>query len=210
MSAWPSFLKALSGVNCVSLVGPFHDVPFTVSEPTVYVDGGTRARGGKSAFPCISVGDGDSSALKLDHEIPTEKDFSDLAFALTALPPNIMKLKLFGFLGGRRDHELANLGETHAFIKARAPGASAEFYVRDQLELRLLSAGSWDLEIHTLFSLFALEPAVVSISGACAYPITHAALPPLSSRGLSNVGQGRISVMSDTPLLLFQTKDHRI
>src|SRR4051794_25182624 len=128
MSAWAEFLTAIASEEEVTLVGPLYHQRHTPLMPTVYVDGGTRFRneggwaaghGGHSAFPTVSVGDGDSSGGSLDELLPSEKDYSDLAFVLRSLPASVNEVTLLGFLGGRRDHELANLGEVNEYLKAR-------------------------------------------------------------------------------------------
>ncbi|MFI5391452.1 MAG: hypothetical protein ACHQYQ_08830, partial [Bacteriovoracales bacterium] len=70
----------------------------------------------KKGYLDISVGDGDSSNFPMDFNLPEEKDYSDLKFALDLIPPNVEKINLWGFLGGRRDHEIINFGEVNNWL----------------------------------------------------------------------------------------------
>jgi hypothetical protein len=177
--------------------------------PTIYVDGGARTRPSAAAFPTVSVGDGDSFHGTLDQILPRAKDYSDLAFALRALPPSVRRVCLEGFLGGRRDHELAGFGEVHAFLSARAP---AGFVVRVDFSgagdvggaerVVAFAGGEITLAIHGVFSVFVLAPVpAIRISGACAFPFAGP-LQSLSSVGLSNEGHGSVRLESRAPCFI--------
>src|SRR3982750_1407403 len=114
---WKNFIGELGSQSQISVVGPMLNRVFTPSAPTIFVDGGTQFRpvGEKNNPIRISVGDGDSGGINLDVLLPKEKDYSDLAFVLSNLPPTVRHVELIGFLGGRRDHELFNFGEVHKF-----------------------------------------------------------------------------------------------
>ena len=198
MSVWVDFLSALG--TEVTLVGPLHDQPHVPTMPTVYVDGGTHFRTGLTHFPTVSVGDGDSSRTGLDQMLPREKDFSDLAFVLRQLPPSIMSVTLLGFLGGRRDHELANFGEVHAFLSRRAPFTRVAFLARERVIA--FARGGLSLDVRGTFSVFTLEPAPVRIEGACRYRLDGQTLAILGSLGLSNEGHGVVRLTADRPCFL--------
>lgn len=185
--------------------------------PTIYVDGGSNFRfeggwaGGLqteepaiiSSVPLISVGDGDSASGKLDEVLPAHKDYSDLAFVLRSLPPHIVAVEMLGFLGERRDHELANLGEVHAFLKTRTEFCRVEIHSVDQTVFAF-ARGTLTIDIKGTFSVMVLEPAAVSIEGACEYKLPgDVVLQPASSHGLSNEGHGEILVTSDQPCFVF-------
>lgn len=201
---WPEFLEAVPKFSNITLVGPLHNVPHEPLRPTIYIDGGTRWRTeGTNHFPVVSVGDGDSSPLPLDKVLPAEKDHSDLAFVLTSLPASITTLELLGFLGGRHDHELANLGEIHRFLKSRA-SAQVKIFGGDR-EVTAINEGRVALKIQGTFSVFAVEPAMVTIEGDCQYQLNRPTrLEPLSSLGLSNVGHGEVLVGTNSPVFIFQ------
>lgn len=188
--------------------------------PTIYVDGGSNFRndGGwaaglakasapepvvKSSVPLISVGDGDSASGKLDEVLPAHKDYSDLAFVLRALPPHIVAIEMLGFLGERRDHELANLGEVHAFLKTRTEFCRVEIHSTDQT-IFAFARGSLTADIHGIFSVMVFEPSAVRIEGACEFPLNgDVILQVASSHGLSNVGHGDVVLTSDQPCFVF-------
>lgn len=200
---WAEFLAQT--LNNVALVGPLLDRARPLVMPTVFVDGGAdflRASVAMSPreVPVVSLGDGDSSSVPLDEKLAREKDFSDLAFALRGLPAAVSGLELFGFLGGRRDHELANIGEVHNFLAAR-PSAVANFHGPQKIEV-IAFTGHLEIEIHGTFSVFVLEAAQVEINGACEYS-HHGEVLPLSSLGLSNVGKGKVSLHSPRPVFIF-------
>lgn len=211
MSAWSDFLTAIQSENAVTLVGPLYHQRHTPLMPTIYVDGGSRYRAaggwvaaahaeGQSAFPTISVGDGDSSAGSLDELLPAEKNYSDLSFVLRSLPASIKEVTLLGFLGARRDHELANLGEVADFLKMRSGFARVDLAGPSGDRVVAFAHAPLEISITGLFSVFVLEPANVQISGMCKYQLTpDITLSPLSSHGLSNMGYGKLEVSSNTP-----------
>jgi thiamine pyrophosphokinase len=184
--------------------------------PTIYVDGGSdyRADGGwaasqltphagQSSLPLISIGDGDSAAGKLDEVLPAHKDYSDLAFALRNLPQNIVAVEMLGFLGERRDHELANLGEVHAFLKTRADFCRVEIHSHEQTVFAF-ARGTLTIDVAGTFSVMVLEPTAVKVEGACEYKLAgDVVLPVASSHGLSNVGSGAVTITSDQPCFVF-------
>jgi thiamine pyrophosphokinase len=173
----------------------------TADRPTIYVDGGTKFRGRKvlEDFPTISVGDGDSGQANLDVRLPPDKDYSDLAFALRGLPETIREVQMLGFLGGRRDHELMVLGEVHHFLT----GKGKFTMVRLDNEVFAFSGGPLKMEVEGRFSLAVLEPAAVTVTGACRYQLkTPTPLRPLSSHGLSNEGNGMVTVTATSPCFL--------
>ena len=191
------YLEHHADASRVQLVGPLA-VPGTVlTEPVIFVDGGARLR---AAGEGIAVGDGDSFDGYLDHRLDPEKDFSDLAFVLRHLGPRFTELDLFGFLGGRRDHELLNLGEVFRFLDRRKVPARARFDRR----VEAFGAGRWRFESHGTFSLVLFAPCRVTLGGDCRYPITpDVSVAPLSSFGLSNVGHGRVELEADGPVFVF-------
>ncbi len=207
---WPAFLAELGKSAAVTLVGPLHDKKFSAVEPTVFIDGGSQFRGNGEKFPTISVGDGDSGGAALDVKLPEEKDFSDLAFVLRELPRHVVTLRLFGFLGGRLDHELANLGEIHQFLLDRPKGARVELEKAGHLEV-IAFTGSMKREINSLFSVMVLETSEVTIAGDCDYDLDNEEpLVPGSSQGLSNLGTGQVEITSAGPCFIFLINEKSI
>jgi len=180
----------------LTLVGPLLDKPHTFSaDPLIFVDGGARFRKEKEGF---SVGDGDSYPLPLDETISARKDYSDLSYVLN-LASAYNKVEAWGFWGGRKDHEMANIGEFHQFLKKLQ---RAEVKIPPQA--RGFSAGEWTLTINGLFSLFVAEKSEVQITGEAEYSVpTPRVFEPFSSLGLSNNGRGEIRIRSSNPFFLF-------
>lgn len=203
-SEWLNFVARLSGATRVTLVGPLHHETFNPVEPTIFIDGGARFRSADpEKFPCISVGDGDSGDSPLDVKLPAEKDFSDLAFVLRELPDYVKNLRLVGFLGGRLDHELANLGELHQFLAGRSADARVDMENGGRANVIGFN-GHLEHKIQGLFSILVLESAEVQITGECRYALNKATtLEPASSHGLSNEGNGLVKLSSSGPAFLF-------
>lgn len=213
MTSFRDFLISLDDHHQVCLVGPLFHRKHVPQVPTIYVDGGSdfRSDGGwaadaatkKSSVPLISVGDGDSASGKLDEVLPAHKDYSDLAFVLRSLPAHIVNVEMLGFLGERRDHELANLGEVHAFLSSRVAFTRVEIHSTDQT-IFAFARGAVTLDLQGLFSVMVFEPAAVRISGACEYPLAgDVVLPVASSLGLSNVGSGEVTITTEQPCFVF-------
>ncbi len=170
------------------------DGAFKPTGPTLYIDGGARLRDAQYAalHPQLSIGDGDSGGgLTMQVKLPVDKSQSDLAYALHSLPLQITEVVLLGFLGGRRDHELINLGEAQQFLKRSAAPRRVYF----DRQIIGLSAGDFSFNYEGTFSLVAFEPGLVQITGDCAYPLeqpTH--LPGITSLGLSNRAYGQVQI----------------
>lgn len=198
---WLEFLLLIKEAEHVTLVGPLYNAQHFPVTPTIYIDGG-----GKFAptlpvdNPVVFVGDGDSGTdVELDEKLPAEKNYSDLAYVLRALPEAIDQVDMLGFMGGRRDHDLCNMGEVHAFLHSRPHFTRVEM---TGLEARVIGfcKGCLKLDIHGVFSVVVLESTALKISGKCKYPMSpERVLSPLSSVGLSNEGRGAIDVESNSP-----------
>ena len=201
MKPWDRFLSEINGQSQIFIIGPMAHAEVPASGATVYVDGGTAAEPASPApFPVIRIGDGDSGAGLLDVTLPQDKDFSDLAFVLQSLPAHIDRVEMVGFLGGRRDHELMNFGEVHAFLKTRTRFTRVNF---DDSVIAFVG-GPLELEIEGLFSVLVFEESSVRLTGACKFPLqVPTLLAPASSRGLSNEGQGLIKCESSKPCFVF-------
>ncbi len=190
------YLDQFQGQKNLTLVGPFCDPSAVLREPVIFVDGGARCR---KPGQGIAVGDGDSFDGELDVLLNRDKDLSDLAFVLGNISRGLSRIHLLGFLGGRRDHEMFNLGEVHQFLVAAAP-AQALFDDR----VVAWSAGRWSFCRHGGFSLGALEESRVRMEGDCLYPCPEPTLfKPLTSLGLSNIGSGTIRLECSSPVFVF-------
>jgi thiamine pyrophosphokinase len=194
------------------LIGPLCETPLPPdvlarNMPQVAIDGGITA----SPEPRLWIGDGDSGLAPAD--IPTffksAQDKTDLEFALDILRAGLWRrLHLSGFSGGRADHALAVLGAIDADMRRRSRFEQAVFYTgAGKVAQRHFAAGAQSFRHDGLFSVFALTPAVVSLSGACAYPAHRLELPAVSGRGVSNAAQGEVRVESDVPVIVMFSED---
>ena len=146
-----------------------------------------------------SIGDGDSSKEQMTI-FKTNQNLSDLSYCLNFLSKeaNVGTFLFVGFLGGRIDHQFFNLGEISRFTKK----VKAKILLEDKVEF--FQKGVIHLEIHGVFSLGSFEDNQIKIKGACLYKSRGwLKLPTLSSRGLSNVGSGKIEIESISPLAVF-------
>jgi len=208
MSGW---LTTLPQSPHLLLVGPVLEKPLTAVDVAaldlanaiqVAVDGGIN----HAPAPQLWAGDGDSGLMpkNIPAYFKESQDLTDLRFCLGGLREGAWtQLHLIGFLGARRDHELANLGEIEAELKQRPKMREAIFYdAALQPTLRFLQSGAHTVTLHSEFSLMVFSEAQITLSGACAYPADKLILPPLSGHGISNVGSGEISIHATQPFLL--------
>jgi len=199
------------GTAQIILVGPLQesilqpDLLKTVGlegVPQIAIDGGARA----AVNPVLWAGDGDSGHAPQSTPafIKDSQDITDFRFCLDGIRNwRWNTLHLFGFLGGRRDHELANLGEIHTEMKARPQFSKAVFYGSDnRAQVQFFQAGAHTIELHGTFSVLALEHAEITISGECRYPAERVSLHPLSGQGISNEAFGRVEISSSAPFML--------
>ena len=177
--------------------------PSWQDKPTLFVDGGARWRSQwPAAFRCptLSVGDGDSlGSDKLDILLNTDKDCSDLAYALQLIDTlPLKKLTLLGFLGGRRDHEWINLGEIAALL-----GDKKQLRADFDTDISLFAPGRYTLQYQGLFSLVYFENATTTLQGNILYCLDNAPVKAHSSHGLSNEARGEFQLQSNRVSLLF-------
>ena len=154
----------------------------------VAVDGGLTTCRAMRKAPDLFVGDGDS-APALPSDIPSTiypvaKDFSDFSGALAeARRLGAEVAVIAGLIGGRLDHEWANLLEAgaaaHGFVGILAPSAKGTIAVT-AFGLRARTVAG------RLVSVFALGRAArVSLRGTT-WPLSKRRLAP-GSLGLSNI-----------------------
>lgn len=197
-----------SGDDMLVLVGPMHGRRAEKLKPQVAVDGGIRY----AVSPLLWAGDGDSAGL-VPGDVPAftkhNQDETDLRFCLNGLRDwKWTELHLVGFLGGRRDHELANFGEIHAELKAR-PGFRRAVFYDSEMTARLFfyPAGSHTISINGTFSLLVIEASAVTVSGACEFTAEKLPLAPLSGLGVSNRGSGEMKIACAAPLMILLEED---
>ena len=196
------YLQQFTKQPQITLVGPLYHGDGIFVAPVVFVDSGVAFQNKDEGF---SVGDGDSSACQLDEMLPTDKDISDLGYALSQIPEGFNKVRLMGFLGGRRDHEWFNIGEVNGFLNQASAATQACF----EDEIFALCRGNWSLQISGLFSLACLQTTSVVLNGDCRYQIEpDTKVAPLSSFGLSNEGSGQIFLTTDQPVFILRGDDN--
>ena len=208
MSGW---LDGVATGDDLIVVGPVLDAPLDVARlgslglseaPQVAVDGGIQY----AVNPILWAGDGDSGVMP--KHIPAyfkeSQDLTDMRFCLGGLRSGRWRrLHLFGFLGARRDHELANFGEIHAEMKHRDHFEAACLYDGDyRPALTFLQKGPRRFTHQGRFSLLAFDEAQITLKGACQYPAEGVLLPPLSGHGISNIANGEVELHASQPLLL--------
>lgn len=189
-----------------TLVGPMGPkVPESfLSNPILCVDGGSNF----TTKMDIWVGDGDSStqAISAPHifKFSPQKNESDLALALNLLSHESPRtLHLWGFVGGRKDHELLNLGEVMHYLD-KATHTQAIFY-DDQARptYRALSSGDWVFSHEGVFTVASFKSVKLKILGQVSYPLNEfTELLPLSSLGLSNEAKGEIQIINQAPVMV--------
>lgn len=152
-------------------------------------------------------GDGDSSKKVMGHKKESQ-NLSDLAYYLESCAlkksHNTYKDYVFlGFLGGRIDHELINIGEIFRFMNFFSTKNAPKVSMEDKIEF--FTKGHIETEIHGVFSVACLNKSSFKISGKCLYKTKGAIiLEGLSSRGLSNIGSGVVKIDSTTPIAVFK------
>lgn len=170
--------------------------------PQVAVDGGIAA----AATPLLWAGDGDSGARPqhIPAAFKTDQNQTDLRFCLEGISGwRWTSLHLAGFFGERRDHELANYGELHQLLLRRPVTRQAIVYDGTlRVAARFLQAGQHRLDLAGRFSVLALEPAQLTLSGDCKYPAENLRLQPLSGHGISNEGHGAVALACDRPVMV--------
>jgi thiamine pyrophosphokinase len=172
--------------------------------PQIAVDGGIQF----AHEPILWTGDGDSGAPPAHAPVFFKhgQDVSDLRFCLNGIRAWAWdSLHMVGFLGARLDHALANLGELHAEFLARPAFRRAMLYdAALKPALAFMAAGAHDMDIDGVFSVLAVEAATISISGGCDYPAAGIAVAPLSGRGISNQGRGRVHFECNQPFMVLR------
>jgi thiamine pyrophosphokinase len=183
-------------------------------------DGGARHLAAAGITPNVLVGDMDSieSSRLADYvrkgvkiiQHPADKDFTDTALALDyALNLKPERIQIWGALGGRIDHALANL-----FLLIRAKEAGVSACLLDEYSESFVPAEDAVFENAEgcLVSLLALSSRVegVTLEGF-AYPMEEGTLELSESRGVSNIivsKRARIHVRSGHLLVVrYRQKD---
>ncbi len=176
-------------------------------------DAGMRHAAALGASPEAWIGDFDSTS---DHDMreasenvsrhvyPCDKDLTDGALAIAhALEAGAERIILAGAFGGRADHVLAHLAQVLE-LAGRGVDALATSGREEAWPLLPGRPVTIDLPPGSTFSLFGFAPLRgVTLAGA-RWPLHDADIPFASTRTLSNVAEGAVSVKvgAGTGLLL--------
>jgi len=154
----------------------------------IAVDGGLESCRALGLTPDLYVGDGDSAETAPPDGVtsipyPTDKDFSDLCGALRETSRrDVQVVGVAGMLGGRLDHEWANLFEltnwAGSFVAILSRGIRGTVLITRHGFRGATQAGRW-------VSTFPIAaPAEITLRGT-RWPLERARLRP-GSHGLSN------------------------
>lgn len=183
------------------------DIPF------IGVDKGAEKLIGRGITPAWAIGDFDSidnpEVLKQIKEIevlPARKDVTDTHAALEwAIDMGYDDICIYGATGGRLDHFIAALIllELHKEVRITIHDSLNEISLLTPGEHRFSSGG------YKYFSLFALERAVITITGA-EYNVSDFVLLRKDPLGCSNQVKGEFAtVKTDADVLLIRSNDRK-
>ncbi len=186
------------------LPGHFHQFPIMA------VDGGINW----TAKFQVWIGDSDSSNQipkgPLVIQLPSEKDASDFSCALKFLSAHEgYTIHLWGFSGGRKDHELFVWGEALAFLDDHLESKFILYDNKGKVETHFMGSGHWRFHHQGSFSLGSLRRTRIRLTGGVKYPIKNESwLPALSSWGLSNEGTGEITLENEGSVFIHYPEEN--
>lgn len=197
------FLSKITHFKTLQIIGPMETSldSINIRRPTIFVDGGLKY-GDDQLSHSISIGDNDSnsSSQELDIILDPKKDFSDLDAALGLIPDHVNEVTLYGFLGGRLDHQMINLGSIHHFLKRSNKLITCYF----ENKIIVSSAKGLSFNHQGTFSIMSLERQEVRITGECEYQIEKKKpIDLLTSYTLSNIAKGEVHIESELPLFIY-------
>ncbi|MEC4271555.1 thiamine diphosphokinase [Adlercreutzia sp. R25] len=175
-------------------------------DAVIAVDGGYASLEAAGCVPDLALGDFDSLGYVPEgvpvKDFPPEKDASDMELALEeALACGADAVEVYGALGGRLDHTLANLQLLASFaergLEVRAVGADSQIaFLVGPTELCV------EGEPGALVSVFSLSDASTGVvEEGLKYSLDHVTLTNRTSWGLSNefaAAPARIAAESGT------------
>jgi thiamine pyrophosphokinase len=173
----------------------------------VAVDGGSVSNADFNLW----VGDGDSGHPPPGVEAlwKTNQDETDFGYALRHIDQKPWTtIHLVGFWGGRRDHELAILGELNSVLKTHQGRRVVLYNEVFEPIAEMFTPGSHSISFHGIFSALALEEGFLSLSGNIQFSANKTLLKPLSGQGISNRAEGDFSFACTMPLLILRTSSH--
>ena len=193
--------------------GPEWPVP-AAGDFLIAADGGYATLGSHGLIPDLLVGDFDSLGYVPDHphivRHPVEKDDTDVALALReGWARGFREFRIYGGLGGRLDHTVANL----QLLAGLARQGGAGYLLGENTVITALTAGRLEFpaEYRGILSVFAVGgPADgVTLTGV-KYPLDGSKLTPEIPLGVSNEflgGPAAVAVGKGTLLVMWSPRD---
>lgn len=217
-------LKSTTKHNCI-LIGageqPSYKIEVMEEDYLIAVDGGYDYCRKWNLIPDMVLGDFDSVSQTLKAEIarmqqempdktkilPVMKDDTDTLAALRiGLSKGYNSFRIYGGMGGRTDHTIANI-QCLLFLKNQG----AEGYLISDKEMLFLIRGEsikFEPKSFGLFSLFALQNRVAGVTiRGMKYPLEQAELTDAYPIGISNefIGEeAEVTVEEGTLLAVMQ------
>ena len=179
-------------------------------EYIICADGGVEHCKKCAITPNVIIGDMDSYDGEVNEDIlikyPVEKDDTDTSLCIKyALENGYKSIEIFGAIGGRIDHSLANL-QLMSFVKENG----ANCILNDSLQtIFLLQNETKKIEIKkgTTVSLFSMSVKSDNITlEGLKYPLKNASLSSSFPLGISNIAiedEIQITVGDGTLLVVF-------
>lgn len=169
----------------------------------IAADGGFDALQEAGIVPHVWIGDMDSSKRSISEEkelqqvqlvkLPREKDDTDMLAAIRlGLEQGCQEFLLYGSLGGRLDHTIANI-QCLLFLKEH--GANGRLYGKtENIEVLRNETITYNADRKGMISVFALEGEAKGVTEkGLKYEIEDAILTPNFPIGVSNEFVGRKS-----------------
>ncbi|MDO5754707.1 MAG: thiamine diphosphokinase [Tissierellia bacterium] len=167
-------------MNCL-IIGPGGISPrlfneyMKISDYVIACDRGARHFKNQYQRPDLYIGDFDSIDPKDCENIPKDKmihfpkkkDYTDFELALKYTPDQ-STIYALGFLGGRLDHELANI----MLLKKMYDEQRSLIILNENNEISWLEETQWILAKHKYLSIIPLTSMEISMEGV-AYPLNH-------------------------------------
>jgi thiamine pyrophosphokinase len=187
--------------TCIFLNGDFDIDKSIVEYPpaggfNIAVDGGVRHLKALNMIPDVLIGDLDSVSAQdlawckrlqvVIHQYPKEKDQTDFELAIDyAMENRKGKIIVFGALGGRIDHTLANIG---LLCNPEYAGMDIRIFSNNEYIYFLRSPTTIKGNIGDIISLIPWgEPVLGVTTTGLKFPLCNEDLLPDRSRGISNV-----------------------
>ncbi len=173
------------------------------AEPLLAADGGANHLARIGLKPAAVVGDLDSilpatrrfvGEARLVHRPDQDRTDLDKALGYALDELGLGQLEVLGALGGRVDHDLANLG----LLARRGRGPELVLRTADELLLAVAGEAALDARAGETWSFWTFDPAVRVTLAGVRWPVAGAALDLAGGPSVSNLATGeRVRVRAD-------------